>query len=99
MYVDDCLIFAPNADEAEKTFQAIKSRFEITDDTSESGTIEAYLGIKVEHHQDGSFMMSQPHLIRRIIDAIPGMSKANSVNTPFASSTLLDKDENGAPRE
>ena len=53
----------------------------------------------MEHYQDGSFMMSQPLLIGRIIDAIPGMNMENSVTTPFASGTLLDKDKNGAPQE
>jgi len=44
-------------------------------------------------------MMSQPNLIRRIINTIPGMNKANSVTTPFASSTLLHKDKNGTTQQ
>ncbi len=63
IYVDDCLIFAPTEEDLKKAYNDINDKFEIRDDTSEHGTIDSYLGIKVDHYSDGSFRMSQPFLI------------------------------------
>ena len=98
-YVDDCLILSPTKEESKKTMQDISKQFRIMDDTSDSGTIKAYLGIQEDHHAEKSFSMSQPHLINQIIDAIPGMTNANSAKTPFASTVLLHKDIEGKERQ
>ena len=42
--------------------------------------------------------MSQPLLIERIIDFIPGMRHANPVNYPALPSVILTKDEHGEKR-
>ena len=94
-YVDDCLILSPTKEESKKTMNDISKPFDITCNTSESGTIQSYWGIQVDHHADKTFSISQPHLINQIIDSIPGMANANSANTPFASTVLLHKDIKG----
>ena len=60
--------------------------------------MEEYLGIKLEHTDD-STRMSQSLLIERIIDAVPGMNKANPVIYPALPSVILTKDEMGENRK
>eukprot|EP00957_Ditylum_brightwellii_P056983 4318688-Ditylum_brightwellii.AAC.1 len=52
VYVDNCLIFADNKQVAYKIVDKLGKKFDITD---EGETIEKYLGIKIDHNQDGSF--------------------------------------------
>ena len=72
IYVDDCIINSRTKEGLDKTMAAIKENFTITDE----GKIEGYLGIQIDH-EPGFLRMSQPNLINRIIEAIPGMNKAN----------------------
>lgn len=56
-YVDNCLVLSLAKEEIKKTIKIISEKIDITDDTSESGTMKAYLGIQVDHHADKSFLM------------------------------------------
>ena len=43
--------------------------------------------------------MSQPNLINRIIEAIPGMDKANPKSIPMSPNTVLTKYKSGKERQ
>ena len=43
--------------------------------------------------------LSQPHLIRRIVESIPGMKNANPRSTPACNTIILNKDKNGKIRK
>ena len=88
IYVDDCIIMSKDKDKIIRTMESLKERYAITDE----GEMEEYLGIKLEH-TDNSIRMSQPLLIERIIDAVPGMNKANPANYPALLSIILTKDK------
>ena len=60
--------------------------------------MEEYLGIQLEH-TDSTIRMFQPLLIKRIIDAIQGMSKTHPVKTPAVPSVILTKDANRPDRK
>ena len=94
IYVDDCIIMSADKDKIAQTMESLKKRYAITDE----GKMEEYLGIKLEHTDD-SIRMSQPLLIERIIDAVPGMNKANPANYPALPSIILTKDEKGEDRK
>ena len=96
LYVDDCIILSRTKEEADKIFTELNNKgYKMTDE----GTMEEYLGILFTHAEDnGSFRMSQPHLINRIIDFIPGMKDARRATTPAQSGEVLTKDENGELR-
>ena len=66
---------------------------------TDEGSIEEYLGIKIDHNNDGSYMMSQPFLIDRIINFIPGMSESRSAKSPACASIVLTKDEDREPKK
>ena len=93
IYVDDCCVISKNEKSIEDTLNQLRERYTITDE----GNMEEYLGIQLEHTAS-TIRMSQPLLIKRIIDAIPGMSKAHPVKTPAVPSVILTKDVNGPER-
>ena len=94
IYVDDCIILSRTKEDLDKTLQDIKKDFNITDE----GNIETYLGIQIDH-EPGFMRMSQPNLINRIIEAIPGMDKANPKSIHMSSNTVLTKDKSGKERQ
>ena len=80
LYVDDCIVISLTKEEAVKVFGEIQTHgFKITDE----GTIEEYLGLQIQQ-SDETFRISQPHLIDRIIQSVPGMKDARSAKTPAA---------------
>ena len=96
LYVDDCIIMLLTKAEADRLFDELEQRgYTLT----EEGTIEDYLGIMIDHNDNGSFCISQPFLIERIINSIPGMAEARSAKTPAFSSIILTKYNNGPPRK
>ena len=68
------------------------------------GTIEDYLGVQVTRLPDGSFKLSQPHLIDSILrdlglinaDGQP-MPNVKSLSTPSLLTKLIGPDPQGAP--
>ena len=55
------------------------------------GTIENYLGVKIVTHQDRSFEMRQPFLIKKIVDFIEMSNDTNPKDIPLGKS-LMHKD-------
>ena len=96
LYVDDCIIISRTKEEADKVFAELdKIGYKMTDE----GNTEEYLGILITHGKDNSFRMSQPFLIDRIIESIPGMTEARSACTPAVAGEALIKDIGGEPRK
>eukprot|EP00957_Ditylum_brightwellii_P071855 5461155-Ditylum_brightwellii.AAC.1 len=95
VYVDDCLVFGNEKGDVDSTVEMLGRLFDITD---EGETIEEYLGVKIDHDSDGNFRMYQPHLLKRIINVILGMDKANEHSMPALTTTDLTKDSNGPAR-
>ena len=96
VYVDDMIALAKNKNVLNKLVDNLKKKqFILTDE----GTLTRYLGVDVQHRNDGSFELKQPFLIQRIIDllGLEGESNHNSKPTP-ATKPLLHKDENGEVR-
>ena len=97
-YVDDCLIFAKH----EKDIQALIKSFQ--DDgneynwemTVEKGGISEHLGIKILNLPEGAYKLTQPGLIKRILDTTK-MSTCNTKMTPTKVVAPLGTDPNGQP--
>ena len=65
-YVDDCIILGKNMAIVDSVIQSLRDGqedFEVTDE----GSIDKYLGVMIKDINENSFEMSQPFLIRRII--------------------------------
>ena len=95
VYVDDCIILGKDnlsIDRFIATLTYGPEKFAFTDE----GSIDKYLGVNIERlpGNDG-FMMSQPHLIQRIIDTVRiDLRMTNSQPTPVVG-PLLSRDEDG----
>ena len=95
-YVDDCIIFAKNEETIKQIYGQLKDRnFVFT----EEGDVTEYLGIKINHHRDRSMRLSQPYLLKQIIDSISGMEGANPREIPAMLSVTLTKNCQGKPRK
>ena len=71
----------------------LRKIYTITDE----GNMGEHLDIQPEH-TGNSIRMSQPLLIERTIDEIPGMINENPVNYISLPSAMLTKDEQGTER-
>ena len=92
LYVDDCILISKTKADVEQLYKSIEKRgYSMTDE----GSMEQYLGMKIDKYNNDSFQVSQPFLIQRIIDAIPSMKDATSAKSPAATGTVLTKDEEG----
>ena len=95
LYVDDCIIMSKTEQEANDIYKEMLNRgYKLTDE----GSLEEYLGMSIKR-ESGTFTISQPHLIDRIIAAVPGMSNSRSAKTPAATGTILTKDNDGEERQ
>ena len=92
VYVDDCLIFHKTQNGVLDCIKSIDSQFDIT----REGSIEKYLGVKIQWHNDGTIELTQPFLIDRILQLL-GLSTSNPVNIPVTK-PLLHRDKDGPLR-
>ena len=95
-YVEDCIIFAKDKRTINTVYNQLKDRKLVFD---EEGDVSECIGIKIKHKKDGSMILSQPCLIRKIIENIPGMMDYNPRETPSMPSVALAKDLSGKPRK
>ena len=95
IYVDDCCIMSPSEGEAMRIYKSFESKgFKVTDE----GSMETYLGLQIESHDNSSFTVSQPFLIDRIIQSVRGMEDAKMAKSPAVTTNVLTKDIDGKPR-
>jgi hypothetical protein len=100
-YVDDCILISKDGSVIDDFIDSLTNGPEKFVFTNE-GTMSTYLGVDISPlpNKEG-FVLSQPHLIGRIIEALnfdPKTTKGARGNTPVAY-PLLSKDENGPHRK
>ena len=96
LYVDDCIIIFKTKSEANKIFIEIdRNSYKMTDE----GSMEEYSGILITHNEEGTYILSKPHLIDRIIKSVPSLKDTRSATTPAAAGTILTKDLEGEKRK
>ena len=89
-YVDDCLFFAKDPNEINNMITCLRAdKFSIQMEDDFAG----YLGVLIQHNDDGSILLSQTGLIERII-AAANLSDSNTKNTP-ADVNALPQDLTG----
>jgi hypothetical protein len=88
LYVDDGIFAGPNKDEIEGLIKGLKTEFNITDE----GDLKEYLGVLVEKQADGRTKLSQPHLIKQILDDLWFNEKTKSKPTPAPGGQVLERE-------
>ena len=89
VYVDDGIFASPDKQAIDKAISELKEHCDIED----QGDITDYLGVNVERLPNGDFKLSQPHLIRQIVDEVKLSKRIAGRQTPAASTKILQRDE------
>jgi hypothetical protein len=98
VYVDDCVLVSPSGDVIKAFIDSLTNgpeKFAFTDE----GSMEKYLGVDIQKLGNGEFVLRQPFLIQRILEALgiePSMTNKRSV--PVVG-PLLSKDTDGPVRK
>ena len=89
LYTDDSIIAGPDQKEIDKTIQLIKS---VNLDITIEGDIRDFLGINITRSGEDSYVMTQPQLIRKILQDL-SLTKPDvkSKTVPMASSRILHR--------
>lgn len=88
LYVDDALIYARDDKTVNDLLTAIdKAGFAFDRDEDFS----SYLGVKVEHNEDGSVTLTQPGLTGQLLDMM-GMRDCNPARTPITTPLFTHAD-------
>ena len=83
---------SPSEGEAMKIYESFESKgFKVTNE----GSMETYLSLQIESHDNSSFTVLQPFLIDRIIQSVRGMEDARMAKSPAVTTSILTKDIDG----
>ena len=94
LYVDDGIFAGPNSDDIDAMIASLrndptcKNQYNITDE----GTLDDYLGVKIQQTVDGRFSLTQPHLIQQILDDLGFKENSKVKCTPALASKILQRD-------
>ena len=94
VYTDDTILLEPDQKELDQIYKMLQMAFNIQDE----GNLCDYLGIHITRRDDGTLLLTQPHLIDSILADL-GLNKpdAKGKPTPALTSKILHHDSNGAP--
>jgi hypothetical protein len=87
MHVDDLILATANEKLRKKVVDALAAKFRMKD----LGRLHKYLGIRVQHHPDGSITLDQEQYIREKLGEY-NMENSNSKDTPVDPHIKLTKD-------
>ena len=94
LYVDDAIVMGRNDEAVKGVLEEIRNQgYSFNRD----GDFKSYLGINLEHRDDGSIKMSQPHLARSLVDST-GLNNANIAVTPSTGPLFRYKDSEAFDR-
>ena len=98
IYVDDCILVGITdavIDKAVGVLRLSKQNFTIEDEW----TVGVFLGVRINHHDNGTITLTQPQLIDSIIEDLNMKDNTKPRPIPACSSKLLHKDTNGESTE
>ena len=92
LYTDDSILARPNKNEVDEIIKLMKkAKLNITDE------VEDFLGVNIERRSDGSVKLSQPHLIKQILNDLKMDKQPIKIkDTPAASCKILHKHDDSA---
>jgi hypothetical protein len=94
LYVDDGIFLSPSKKAIDQCIQELKDAdFDIED----QGDICDYLGVQVHKDKKGRIHLTQPQLIKSIIQDMQFQDNTKERLTPALSTKILNRDREGAP--
>ena len=97
VYVDDAILISPSKPLIQKEISSLHKDYQLTDD----GPLKDYLGTRFTRRDDGSVVLTQPHMVNRILQSVgldPNNPDTKMHDTPADSRKILDNDPNGKRR-
>lgn len=97
-YVDDCILIANKKEMLDQFIYSLANgieKFEFTDE----GPMDKYLGVEIEKLKGNEFILRQPFLIQRILQALNVHEDAYNKRDVPVIGPLLSRDEKGAKRK
>jgi hypothetical protein len=96
VYVDNGIFSGPDSAEIDELISSLANdtryqTYQITDE----GPVEDYLGVHIQHLEDGRISLTQPHLIRQILEDLGLQDNSNGRDTPAPSTQVLRRDDDG----
>jgi hypothetical protein len=88
LYIDDGIFAGPSKSEIAMLIKRMQAEFTVTDE----GDIKEYLGVLVERQSDGTLKLSQPQLIKQILEDLWFNSRTKSKPTPAPGGQLLERE-------
>jgi hypothetical protein len=88
VYVDDGIFAGPDKQEINGLLAQLTKKFTITDE----GDLTEYLGVLVEKKLDGRTKLSQPHLIKQMLDDLWFNERTKSKPTPAPGGQVLQRE-------
>jgi hypothetical protein len=92
LYVDDCLLFAPDDAVIDTIINHLSQKYLI----GEQGSVQDFLGLRITTDSQGRIHLCQEGLISSILQ---DLNLDNSVNKPTPAIHVLHPDHGGHPRE
>jgi Reverse transcriptase (RNA-dependent DNA polymerase) len=104
IYTDDGILIGPKPSDLDAIIELLKApvrvggkqthrAFKITD----KGTLDKYLGVKVEHLPNGTIKLSQPQLVQQVLDDLGFNERTTMKDSPAASTVRLHREVSGKP--
>ena len=91
VYINYCLIIVPIDAELLKVYTDLQAQFKVTNE----GTIDEYLGMKVERCEDKTMKLLQSILTQQLLDEMGFNHCTKWRSTPALSSQILGRDLEG----
>jgi len=96
LYTDDSILAGPNNKDLQQAIEDIKNTgLNLTIE----GTLEDFLGIRLDRSDDGNIHMHQPHLIQQILDDMHYGPSVKPKDIPMASSHILRRHQTSQPHD
>jgi hypothetical protein len=93
VYTDDGIFASISKEEIDKAIREMKQHFNLED----QGDIKDYLGVNVERMANGDIKLTQPHLIKQIVDELKLPLRSAGRSTPANSTKILQREEHAPP--
>jgi Reverse transcriptase (RNA-dependent DNA polymerase) len=87
IYTDDTIVTGENKDEVDQVIKEIGEVFEIT----YSDCVSDFLGVNINHREDGVIAMTQPKLIETILKDLGLKENSNTIQTPANATVILQR--------
>lgn len=94
VYVDDGIFFSPDDSAINK---AIKDLSEAGFDVDDQGDVSDYVGVHIDQLGDGSFKLTQPHLIKQVIEDVSTDERSVTKDTPALSTKVITRNKDAPP--